>query len=168
MDLMVGSPPPAENDNGASGDQQPGSAGNVAPTPPPLVADQLPRVFMHIIAKSPEFFGGPHLAPVMSAMISDASVEKVQARTSVDAIQSKLDSKIAELSELKEKHARLEERLEAATTLGNMQKLCTFIGTAAVGFAIEFFKSNYTTVAVLVGLFGLGLLSMNLKRGKKS
>lgn len=168
MELMVGSPPPAENDNGASGDQQPGSAGNVAPTPPPLVADQLPRAFMMVIAESPEFFGGPQLAPVMSAMISDASFDKVQARTSVNAIQSKLDSKIAELSDWKEKHARLEERLEAAATLGTMQKFCTFFGTAAVGFAIELYKSNYTTFSMLLGLFGLGLLSTNLKRGKKS
>lgn len=168
MVLIVGSPPPAENDNGAFGNQQPGSAGNVMPTPPPLVADQLPRALMMVIADSPEFFGGPQIAPVMSAVISDARFEKVQARTSVEAIQSRLDSKNAELSDLKEKHARLEERLEAAAILGTMQKICTFVGTAAVGFAIEFYKSNYTNVSILLGLFGLALLSTNLKRGKKS
>lgn len=168
MVLMVGSPPPVENVSGASGDQQPGSTGNIAPTPPPLLADQLPRVLMTIIAESPEIFGGPQLAPVMCAVISDASAEKIQARTSVDAIQAKLDCKIAELSDLKERHARLEERLEAAATLGTMHKVCTFVGTAAVGFAIEFYKSKYTIAAIVFGLLGLGLLLMNLKRGKKS
>ncbi|WP_247840850.1 hypothetical protein [Pseudomonas sp. MWU12-3103b] len=167
MALMVGSPPP-ESVSGASGDQQPGSTGNVAPTPPPLLPDQLPRVLMTVIAESPEFFGGPQLAPVMSAMIGDASVEKAQARTAVDAIQLKLDSKIAEFSDLKEQYARLEERLEGAETLGTQQKYCTFFGTAAVGFAIELYKSQYKIPAVLLGLLGIGLLLMNLKRGKKS
>ncbi|MDD0971915.1 MULTISPECIES: hypothetical protein [Pseudomonas] len=167
MELPVGAPPPAEDDNGVSGEQQPGSSGNVAPTPPPLEGDLLPRTFMGVITGNPETFGGPQMAAVMAAMISDASYDKAQARLSVDAIQAKLDSANAEISDWKEKYGRLEERLDSASTLGTIKKSCTFFGTIAVGFAIELYKSHYT-ISVLLGLCGLGMLSINLVRGKRS
>lgn len=167
MELPVGAPPPAEDDNGVSGEQQLGASGNVAPTPPPLEGDLLPRTFMGVITGNPETFGGPQMAAVVAAMISDASYDKAQARQSVNAIQAKLDIATAEISDWKQKYGRLEERLEAASTLGTIQKACTFFGTIAVGFAIELFKSNYT-ISVLFGLCGLGLLSINLMRGKRS
>ncbi|WP_084297197.1 hypothetical protein [Pseudomonas sp. URIL14HWK12:I5] len=169
-------PDPDQVDSGVAGNQQPGSLDDIAPTPPPLEGELLPRTVIRLIEGSPDHYGGDQLGPVISAIINDAQYDKEQARGQVTAIQARLDAANAELVEQRLINARLEEQLKS--TEGQLksgfyrnifEKFLTFCSPVAFSVAIELFRLKSDLWWALAAL-GIGLLAVNFlpAKGKSS
>lgn len=162
-------PNPDQGNSGVIGSQQAGSPGDIEPTPPPLEGELLPKTVIGLIAANPHSYGGDQISTIISAILSDAQLDKTDARDQVAAIQARLDQASEDLGQEKLANVRLEEQLRSTMGRSVFERFCLFCSPIALTSALDLFKAGSNSW-LPIGALGIGLLMVNFwpSRGRKA
>ncbi|MGS1121756.1 hypothetical protein [Rhodanobacter sp. UC4436_H3] len=143
---------------GVDGTQSQGSALVPTAIAPPMQVATVPDAIDGLLATHSRNLGGDVAARLLAASMRDTSNQLAAAHQTISERNAEARSTAETMTSLRIEIAQLKERLSQAHSSSRTKSICTFVGTALLGVAIDLFKNNLTNAAVLIGLLAAGLL----------
>jgi hypothetical protein len=151
---------PNPPDSGASGTQQSADAAATALEPfSPLSGLPLAQRVEGLAATRPRNLGGEVAATLIAGSFSQMADDLRLQRDRCSASEAKAAQLTTDLADARIQSAVLEERLSAVKRTQSVKQISIFAGTALAAIAIDLYKSQLSTLAVVVVALGLCLLA---------
>jgi hypothetical protein len=116
--------------------------------------DGLPitKVVQGLAASKSRSMGGEVAANLIAGSFNQISQELYETKKELKVTRSKLDEKIENLSDCKQRVAVLEERVRAALRNRNLRNFSIFAGTSLIAIALQL--ENMSVSSYIIGLLG--------------
>lgn len=144
---------------GSTGTQQPVDGPVVLPEPyNPLAGLPLAQRVEGLAATHARNFGGEVAASLIAGSFSQLSDDlRIQRDRNAEQM-AKISSLQDDLTNYRTQTAVLEERLTAVEKTQSIKQIAVFAGTAMLAIAVDLYKGQLNTLAVIVAVLGIGLL----------
>lgn len=149
---------PDPTSTGVEGTQTQGLAVVPATLAPPMQISSVPDAIDGLLATHSRNLGGDVAARLLAASMRHTSNQLAAAHETISIKNSEEKAAIETITKLKVEIAELGGRLKQIQGASRTGSVCTFVGTALLGVAIDLYKSNVSVGAVLTGLLGVALL----------
>lgn len=149
---------PDPTTSGVDGTQLVGTAIMTTIIAPPMQSASVPDTIDGLVATHSKNLGGDVGARILAASFRQTSNQLAGAHARIAEQEVELRVANTAITELKVENAKLTAQLTTIAGTNRIKHACTFIGTAMLGLAVDLFKNNVATPAILLAVLGAALL----------